>query len=151
MPLTWQQIYRYTEDKRREKAQTTVKVTSLKLGLSKGKKKPVAAAKVFSVDMYGGKRSTNRYVTKILWLDEKNVFISCSCPDFTFSGAEYRLTKKGSSTILYGNGDPPEDRPTVILACKHLLCLYDYLEDRDLIRPVVKYFKKNPQARSSRP
>jgi hypothetical protein len=71
-------------------------------------------------------RDQNKYVSSIKFLDKKlNVKVSCSCPDFVFAGWEYSLHERGAAEIIYGNGEPPneknpEHRPG---ACKHLLAL----------------------------
>ncbi len=68
-----------------------------------------------------------RYVTMVEFLDDKlHCRVSCSCPDFTYSGAEFVLHKKGAAEIEYSNGEAPTVRNPNMhpLCCKHLVKLY---------------------------
>jgi hypothetical protein len=70
-------------------------------------------------------RDKNRYVSAITFLDKSlNVEVTCSCPDYVFSGAEYNNAQVGASKIIYGNGEAPDasksHKPGL---CKHLIAL----------------------------
>lgn len=140
MPMTMKQILRRTTRDRIEKAQTTVKVTKLKLGVSKRTKKAMAIARVFSLDRVKKGIKRNKYVTSITFLPKKNVKVSCSCSDFMYRW-EWSLNRKGAADIIYGNGDPPDDKnPTMIPGtCKHVVAFWEYLEDKDLVLPAYQY------------
>lgn len=54
-------------------------------------------------------------------MSSKRIFISCDCDRFQYVW-EYANFKKGSSTIRFGNGEPPvEKNPRLhAAACKHI-------------------------------
>ncbi len=71
---------------------------------------------------------------KSAWLMFDYIKCSCSCPYFTFYGCEVELWKRGAADIYYSNGkDPivrnPAERPW---ACKHLLALFDKIDNHTL-------------------
>ena len=107
-----------------------VKVLNYKAGKDK-EGRPTAMAKTYTPHEYNvhrhivDARDKKRYVSAITFIDKKlNVEVTCSCPDYVFSGAEYNNAQVGASKIRYGNGEPPDsskpDRPSM---CKHLIAL----------------------------
>lgn len=143
MALTMDQILRRTTRDRLEKARTTVKVTKLKLGVSKRTRLATAIARVYSLDRVKSGVKRNRYVTSISFYAKRKVKVSCSCPDFCFM-AEYALWKKGSADLVYSNGEPPVDKnPRMIpMACKHLAAFWFYLDEKDLVKPAEDWANK---------
>lgn len=144
MPLSMDQILRYTTRDRIEKAQTTVKVTKLKLGVSKRTKLAMAIARVYSLDRVKTGVQRNKYVTSITFLPKKKVKVSCSCSDFMFRH-EYSLWKRGAADIIYGNGEAPDDtNPRLVPGtCKHVVAFWDYLGEKDLVKPAEDWANKN--------
>ena len=144
MALTMDQILRRTTRDRLEKARTTVKVTKLKLGVSKRTRLATAIARVYSLDRVKSGVKRNRYVTSISFYAKRKVKVSCSCPDFVFAGWEYSLWKKGSADLVYGNGEPPVDKnPRMIPGtCKHVVAFWDYLNEKDLVAPAEDWANK---------
>lgn len=143
MALTMDQILKRTSRERLEKALTTVKVSRIKLKLSKATKLPRAMAQVYSLDVMNGQRKTNKYVTSILFMRRKTVLVSCSCPDHMYRW-EYALWRKGAAELVYGNGDPPDEtNPKQKNACcKHIVALWNFLVIKKLVAPAQKYADK---------
>lgn len=75
----------------------------------------------------------NKYVSKITFIDKKlNVKVSCSCPDYVFGGWEWSNAQHGASDIIFGNGEPPDEKnpshhPGL---CKHLIHLREYVKKK---------------------
>ena len=110
MPMTWPQVYRNCERKRRHRADTTVTIDSLKLGVSGRPKTPTAAAKVFSIDKVRDGYKKHKYVAVAKWLNSRgHIDLSCSCPDFMYT-YEVALKRKGAAQIKYSDGELPVDR-----------------------------------------
>ena len=125
MPYTLEFLVKKTPS-RRKWAARYVRITRLKLAHNR-KGKPFAACQSYSTHdvLPGGyvvrRRVKTKYVTVITLLDRRHrCVISCSCPDFVFSGAEYVLNQRGSADIEYGNGDAPT---TTNPGMKPLLCV----------------------------
>ena len=132
MPYTIEYIVKRTPTLRKRAARY-VKITRLKLFHDK-KGKPVAACQSYSTHeiLPNGfiykKRTKTKYVTVITLLDRKyHCKVSCSCPDFTFSGAEFVLHQKGSADIEYSNGEAPTLKNPGMrpMGCKHIVALYE--------------------------
>ena len=146
MALSMEQILRRTTPLRLEKATTTVRISKLKLSVSKTTKLPLAVAQGYSKDVNREKKVTyNKYITSILFRKNKKVKISCSCPDFVYAGWEWALWKRGSADIIYGNGEPPDiTNPGGLVTgcCKHLAALWFFLQSKKLITPAQRYADK---------
>lgn len=150
MPMTWPQVYRNCESQRVERANTTVKIKTLRLGVSGRPKLPTAAAKVYSLDKVRGGHRKHVYVVVAKWLNHRgHVHLSCSCPDFMYT-YEYALTRKGASSIKYCDGTPPVERNIrgIPGACKHLIHLMDHMTDTGLARKALFFF--NPPKTKTR-
>jgi hypothetical protein len=117
-----------------------VKVVGYKTG--KGKDGlPTALAKTYTPKEYNlhlrlqNSRDQNKYVSSVKFIDKRmNVVVSCSCPDFVFSGAEYSLHNHGAAEIKYGNGEPPTaDKPYSggrVGLCKHLIAMRSIIKEK---------------------
>jgi hypothetical protein len=114
-----------------------VKVVNYKAGRDKDKR-PTAMAKTYTPHKYNlhyhvvNDPDKKRYVSAITFLNPQlDVEVTCSCPDYVFSGAEYNNAQVGASKIRYGNGEPPDatksDRPSL---CKHLVALRALVKER---------------------
>ena len=98
-----------------------VRIISYKFGVKRSDGLPKAIAKAYSKKE--GYTSAYKYVCSVECLNEKSqVKVSCSCGDFTFSGLEFVLSRKGAADIIYGNGDPPQIPPKPG-CCKHIFML----------------------------
>ena len=80
-------------------------------------------------------RSRNRpkYISVVLFLDNKlHCKVSCSCPDFTYSGAEYILNKRGAADIEFSNGEAPSIKNPGMrpMCCKHIVRMYLSIKDK---------------------
>lgn len=114
-----------------------VKVVNYKAGRDK-KGLAVAMAKTYTPLEFNVHRNVvpardkNRYVSAITFLDKNlNVEVTCSCPDYVYSGAEYNNAQVGASKIIYGNGEPPDasksQKPSL---CKHLIALRALVKEK---------------------
>ncbi len=152
MALTMEQILRRTTPDRIDKARSTVRVSKLNLAISKATKLPLAAAQVYSLDRNAdGSRKIHKYVTSILFRRTKKVKVSCSCHDFMYR-FEWVLWKKGAADIVYSNGETPDITNPGYLGgcCKHLVALWDFLDDRNLVKPAEAYADKVKRSSESK-
>lgn len=115
-----------------------VRVVGYKTGFDK-LKRPTAVARTYTPREYTiGMRlrqakDQNKYVSSIKFLDKQlNVKVSCSCPDFVYAGWEWVLASHGAADIIYGNGDPPDEKnPNYrIGCCKHILALRELIKKK---------------------
>jgi hypothetical protein len=109
-----------------------VKLTSVKTGVSKSSGKRKIIAQAVSID----KKSPDRvkYNASLEFHGDDRVKLSCSCSDFLFRW-EYALTQKGGADIVYGDGDPPDDKNPSQKpgCCKHLVALIFVAQERGLL------------------
>lgn len=73
-------------------------------------------------------------------INSKNIYVSCDCERFQFMW-EYVVSKRGGSTIRYGNGEPPvETNPRGKLgACKHIFrCLNTLAQQARRSKPALR-------------
>lgn len=138
MAMTLFQIMKKTELGRQDRA-TLTKVVSLRYGISKKTGFPKAVAKVYSKK--SGEASGTHYGCAVTCQDEKShVKISCSCPDFVFSGSEYLLYKQGAADLIYGNGEPPVSKPDARPgACKHLVSMFKELHSQGKLNQKLEF------------
>lgn len=122
MAMTLKQIFDSTarDDYGRFERATHVKVTGLKVGPLRGTSTVRFIAKTQTPEKRMMGYVWAKYATSIDFLNKDNVRLSCTCPDFVFSGAEYRLARKGAADIIYGNGEPPQSSVR-IYCCKHIV------------------------------
>ena len=93
---------------------------------------PKAIAKAYS--KREGYTSAYKYVCSVECLNDKShVKVSCSCPDFCFSGNEFRLAQRGAADIIYGNGEPPQTKARAG-CCKHIFMLVKELRTHKKLR-----------------
>lgn len=149
MPMTLKQAFDQTarDDYGRFERATHVKVTGLKIGTSRttGFVRFVAKTQTPEKRMMGYVWA--KYATSIDFVDSKHVRLSCTCPDFVFSGAEYRLSKKGAADILYGNGEAPISSSR-IYCCKHIVQVTNLLVQKgylDSLFQLARSVKKGPK------
>jgi hypothetical protein len=73
------------------------------------------------------------------------VWVSCTCPYHLYN-TEYALAKQGSSSILYGNGKPPNIRNphNIAYVCKHVVLALE-TATRDKAHKTVKEEQKPAQ------
>lgn len=120
--MTLKQVFDATarDDFGRFERATHVKVTGLKVGTIRGTSTVRFIAKTQTPEKRLMGYVWAKYATSIDFLDKQHVKLSCTCPDFVFSGAEYRLAKKHAADIIYGNGEPPQSSVR-IYCCKHIV------------------------------
>lgn len=146
--LTMPQIYSRTDFRRKESAKYVRLVYQKRGWDSRGL--GFVACKSYSTkewDPYKQKyvpnpRIKNRYVTVIVFLDQRlHVDVGCSCADFRYRW-EFSLNQKRAAEILYSNGEYPEIRnPGLkIKTCKHLVKLWE------TILPEVPKIKSNAKS-----
>lgn len=130
-PLTINNLYRSTPRARKNRADY-VRLAYLKKGFDKNGN-PFAAARTWSshrvlpTGRVVRQRNRPKYVSVITFFDRRyRCRVSCSCPDFVYSGAEWVLAQFGSAVIEYGNGEAPDitNPGRRKLICKHLVALY---------------------------
>lgn len=130
MSMTLDQIIKSSLPLRKANARL-VKVVAYKTGRDK-QGLATAVAKTYTPQEYNmqrklvSARDQNKYVSSIKFLDKKlHVKVSCSCPDFVFAGWEWSLHERGAADIVYGNGEPPNEKNPSYLpgCCKHLIAL----------------------------
>lgn len=127
-PLTIKQIlrnlYRFDGGYERIQRVPQVKVTQLRRGVSKSTGAVRFVAKTRTPELSGGRVVLVPYATVIDFFTPSKARISCSCPDF-WSTWEWALTRYGNSTIIYGNGDAPDNRNPSYTAgcCKHTVAV----------------------------
>lgn len=126
--LTLKKIFSLTarQDLERFSRAVNVKVMNIKIGVSKstGLRRFICRTQTPEKKALGF--VLQKYVTTVDFKDNKHVRISCSCPDFVFSGAEYNLAQKGAAILQYGNGQPPEAHKQVY-CCKHVVRFVDVM------------------------
>lgn len=131
MSLTYDQIYRYIDEKRITLSHS-VKIRKLKTRTPKQTKGVFGIAEATTRSLE--KDAWSSYETVIEFYPKKKVILSCGCPDFMYRW-EYALAKKGAARIVYGNGEPPgatnpRNRPG---ACKHIVALHSHLVSQGLV------------------
>lgn len=129
--MTFEQIFRKTPSDRIAKAES-IKITSVKQGVSKASGNPKILSNTTSVDRTLTTRV--KYTTTLEVLPKSKVLVSCSCDDFLHRW-EYALSKKGSARVSYGNGEPPvKTNPRLVPgACKHVIALGFLAKERGML------------------
>lgn len=117
---------------------TLVRVIGYKTGRDK-KGFATAVAKTFTPKEYNvhhklvQAKDQKPYVSSVKFIDKRlNVKVSCSCPDYVFAGWEYANHTVGAADIIYGNGEPPNEKnPEMRVGlCKHLLALRTIIKEK---------------------
>lgn len=139
MPLSLKQVFDMTakQDYGRFERATYVKCTGLKVGKSKATGLTRFLAKTQTPEKRALGYVWAKYATTIDFKNTKHVVLSCTCPDFVYSGAEYLLARKGAAVITYGNGDPPESGKK-IYCCKHIVQVTDVLFRKGYLTPTFE-------------
>lgn len=134
--MTIYQIMKNVDFGRRERSEY-VRITNLRQGFSKRTGFPKTLSKAYS--KREGYTSVHRYTCTVDCQDTKShVMVSCSCPDFVFSGHEYLLMTQGAADIQYGNGEAPQD-PKRPGCCKHLVMTFKEMLKQGFLDGGLKY------------
>lgn len=140
--MTIAQILNNIEWGRKQRAEF-VQIISYRYGYKRSDLMPKAIAKAYSKKP--GYTSPYRYVCTIECANDKSqVKMSCSCPDFVFSGNEYRLAQRGAADIIYGNGEPPQAKAKPG-CCKHLFMLVKELRKNKKLRSDLTFSFPKPK------
>lgn len=130
MAMTIMQIMRNVDFGRRERSEY-VRIINFRFGHSKRTLLPKVVARAYS--KRSNYRSPHNYACSVDCIDKKShVKVSCSCPDFVFSGHEYMLMTMGAAEIIFGNGEAPRD-PKKPACCKHLVMTFKEMLNEGVI------------------